>query len=105
MDQPISSLNLPKYLLQEFQHLGYNYCKDVPSFDVLNVKNAKIETLKTSPQTKSAFELYQEECELGYIPTLFKELDTAVGGGIFVGLITEISGNADTKKTEIWYCL
>lgn len=101
MEQPISSLNLPKHLLQQIQNTGCNYVCDIPQF----VELSKMPDLQTSlkvPHTKTAFDIFEEECLLGGIPTFIKELDAALDGGILVGLVTEFAGEPDTHKTELW---
>lgn len=104
MQQPLSSLSLPKYILQELNSKGYNNCKDFLEADEkVKQKFPEVEKLLETPNTKSALDVYQDECLLGYIPTLIKPVDEALYGGIPVGLITEITGDVDTSKTELWY--
>lgn len=51
---------------------------------------------------KSAYEIWKEEKDAGYIITLCKDLDDAIGGGIRIGSITELVGGAGVGKTQIW---
>lgn len=104
MEQPLSSLDLPRYILQEMRNLGYTNCRDFLSADdKVKEKFSDVQKLVEAPVTKSALDLYQEECLMGCIPTLIKPFDEVLEGGIPVGLITEIAGDVDTKKTELWY--
>lgn len=107
MEQPLSSLNLPKHTLQELKALGFNDCRDFLNAADQNVKQKfpDVENLLTTPPTQSALDVYQQECFLGCIPTLIKPFDDVLDGGIPVGLITEIAGDVDTRKTELWYLL
>lgn len=50
----------------------------------------------------SAYEAYNEEKEAGFIITLCKDFDNAIGGGIRVGAITELVGSPGVGKTQIW---
>lgn len=100
MEQPVASLNLPKRVLQELRTAGYVNCRDIKP-DKYEYAPVLKEALKV-PETKTALDLFEEECELGAIPTFITELDDALGGGIPIGLITEFSGYPDTCKTEIW---
>lgn len=52
---------------------------------------------------KSAYEVYAEEKEAGFIITLCRELDDAFGGGIRIGSTTEIVGSPGAGKTQFWY--
>lgn len=101
MEQHILSLNLPKFALQELQSSGCNYVCDIPHFTESS-KLADLENSLRVPCTKTAFDIYEEECILGHIPTFIKELDAVLGGGIPVGEITEFSGDSDAHKTELW---
>lgn len=104
MEQPLSSLNLPKYIIQELKLLGFNNCRDfLNADDTIKQKYCDVAKLLERPATKSALDIYQEECLMGCIPTLIKPFDDCLDGGIPVGLITEIAGDVDTKKTELWY--
>lgn len=51
---------------------------------------------------KNAYDVWKEERDAGFIVTLCKEFDDALGGGIRVGAITEFIGGAGAGKTEIW---
>lgn len=103
MDQPLSSLNLPKHIVQKLKSLGYNNCSDLLLADAdIQQTVPDIQQLLETPTTKSALDVYQEECCLGFIPTLIQSFDEILDGGIPVGLITEIAGDVDTKKTELW---
>lgn len=104
MEQPLSTLNLPKYVLHQLRSLGLNDCRDLLNADEKTKELVpNLASLMEAPPTKSALDCYQEECLLGYIPTLIKAFDDVLDGGIPVGLITEIAGDVDTKKTELWY--
>lgn len=102
MEQPIASLNIPKNLIREVQSAGYVYCKDLNLTKICNI-TSNINALQQAPETKTALDIYQEEIVEGEIPSFIKELDLALRGGIPIGLITEISGEQDTCKTDIWY--
>lgn len=102
MEQHISTLNLPKYILQEIQNCGCNYVCDIPKFLESSSKPLDLETATKVPETKTALDVFEEECLMGYIPTFTKELDEVLGGGIPIGLITEFAGESDTCKTELW---
>lgn len=103
MEQPLSSLNLPRYILKELRALGYNTCADFLSADEkIKNKYPKIQKLLEAPPTSTALDCYQNECLLGCIPTLLKPLDEILDGGVPVGLITEIAGDVDVRKTELW---
>lgn len=52
---------------------------------------------------KSAYEVFVEEKKAGFIITLCKDLDEALGGGIRIGSTTEIVGNPGVGKTQFWY--
>lgn len=100
MEQHISSLNLPKNVLLEMQSCGCNYVCDIHFVEPLKIPD--LETSLKVPLTKTAFDIFEEECTLGEIPTFIKELDAALGGGIPVGQITEFAGESNTHKTELW---
>lgn len=104
MEQPLCSLNLPKYILQEIRTLGYNECRDffAAADATTKQKCPNIEKLTAAPPTESALDRYQRDCLLGNIPTLIKPFDDVLDGGVPVGLITEITGDVDTRKTELW---
>lgn len=51
---------------------------------------------------KSAYEVWQEEKEAGYIITLCRDFDDAIGGGIRIEKITEIVGGPGVGKTQFW---
>lgn len=104
MQQPLSSLNVPLSVLHVLKSLGYKNCVDwIKSVKKYKEKYTDIAKLLQTPITKSALDVYQEECFLGSIPTLITSFDAALDGGIPIGLITEIAGDVDTKKTELWY--
>lgn len=103
MEQPLSSLHLPKYTLQQLKTSGYNDCRDFLNADEKTKQKFRdVENLLITPPTNSALDVYQQECFLGCIPTLIKPFDDVLDGGIPVGLITEIAGDVDTRKTELW---
>lgn len=52
--------------------------------------------------SKTAYDLWKEEKEAGFIITLCKDLDNAVGGGIRIGSITELVGAPGAGKTQFW---
>lgn len=52
--------------------------------------------------TKTAYDAWKEERESGYIVTLHKEFDDAIGGGVRIKSITELVGAAGTGKTQFW---
>lgn len=52
--------------------------------------------------SKSAYEVYKEEKENGYIITLCRDFDDAIGGGIRIGSITELVGGPGVGKTQFW---
>lgn len=52
---------------------------------------------------KSAYEVWRDEKEAGFIITLCQGLDDAIGGGIRVGSITELVGGPGVGKTQIWW--
>lgn len=51
---------------------------------------------------KSAYEVWIEERDAGFIVTLCKDFDDALGGGIRVGSITEVVGGPGIGKTQFW---
>lgn len=99
MHQPLSSLNLTKQALQQMKKVGFNYCQD----EKVDEKFPLIKPLTEVPPTRSAWDLYQEECLRAYIPSLIGPLDEVLGGGFPVGLISEVVGDADVNKTELCY--
>lgn len=105
MEKPVASLKLPNHKIFELQALGYNYCNEV-NIEEGNIKcklgSQEWEKLHISPKTKSALDLYQEECTFGKILTLHKELDNILGGGIPTRLITEFCGEPGSGKTQLW---
>lgn len=103
MDEPLSALNLPKYVLQQLRSLGFNDCRDLLNANEKTKESfPDLKNLMQTPSTKSALDIFQEECLLGSIPTLIRAFDDVLEGGIPIGLITEIAGDVDTKKTELW---
>lgn len=52
--------------------------------------------------TKTAYDVWKEEREAGFIITLCKDFDEAIGGGIRVSSITELVGGPGTAKTQLW---
>lgn len=52
---------------------------------------------------KSAYDVFKEEMEAGFIVTLCKDFDEAIGGGIRIGAITELVGQPGAGKTQFWY--
>lgn len=51
---------------------------------------------------KSAYDIWKDERAAGFIVTLCKDFDGAIGGGIPVGSITEIVGGPGVGKTQFW---
>lgn len=106
MYQPMSSLNLPDSKIKELQSIGYHYCTDANTSEktfASKIQISKWNDLIHTPKTRSALDMYQEECISGTIFTSSKELDEALGGGIPVGLITEFCGEPGCGKTQVWY--
>lgn len=54
--------------------------------------------------TKNTYDVWKEERAAGFIITLCRDFDDAIGGGFRVGLITELVGGPGVGKTQIW-CL
>lgn len=52
--------------------------------------------------TKTAFQILQEEQSQLPIVTMSERLDTILDGGIQLGKITEIAGIAGVGKTQLW---
>lgn len=50
----------------------------------------------------SAYDVWKKEKEAGFIVTLCKDFDDALGGGIRIGAITELVGGPGVGKTQIW---
>lgn len=50
----------------------------------------------------SAYEVWKDERDAGFIITLCKNFDDAIGGGIPVGKITELVGGPGVGKTQFW---
>jgi len=50
----------------------------------------------------NCFDLWRLEEANSKILTLCKDLDTQIGSGIAMGLITEICGAAGSGKTQFW---
>ncbi|KAF2880606.1 hypothetical protein ILUMI_25570 [Ignelater luminosus] len=108
MHQPISSLNLPDFKIQELQTVGYHYCTDANKSEkkfASKIQISQWDDLVHTPKTRSALDIYQEECVSGTILTSSKELDEALGGGIPVGLITEFCGEPGCGKTQVCFHL
>lgn len=51
---------------------------------------------------RSAYEVWKEERDAGFIVTLCRDFDAALGGGVRVGSITEIVGGPGVGKTQFW---
>lgn len=51
---------------------------------------------------KTAYDVLKDEREAGYIFTLCKDFDVAIGGGIRIRSITEIVGAPGVGKTQFW---
>lgn len=65
-----------------------------------------LETIRTSNQTslntKTALQLLHAQVSCMKITSFCKELDSALGGGISMGKLSEISGIAGVGKTQLW---
>ncbi|KAF5288559.1 hypothetical protein FQR65_LT12012 [Abscondita terminalis] len=99
MNQAIHSLNLPRKKTKELRDAGYHYCKDMHSLKPTwpNL----METLKA----KTALEVFEEECRLGYLCTFVDSLDHILKGGIPLGQITEFCGEPGSGKTQLCFQL
>lgn len=52
--------------------------------------------------SKTALDVWKLESKRRGIVTLCKDLDEAIGNGIPVGVITELTGPPGSAKTQIW---
>lgn len=50
----------------------------------------------------SSYEIKKHEKAAGSIITLVKDIDEAIGGGIFMTNITELVGVPGSGKTQFW---
>ncbi|XP_044253820.1 DNA repair protein RAD51 homolog 3-like [Tribolium madens] len=99
MNQPVSSLNLPKSLLGKLKNLGYNYCNDLDH----NVETVIPDwvSLKKTPKSCSALELYENESKWKPVTTFVPQLDSLLGKEIVAGLVTELCGLPGAGRTQI----
>ncbi|KAK4874762.1 hypothetical protein RN001_014122 [Aquatica leii] len=99
MHQPVHSLSLPECKLRELQTSEFNYCKD------LDASMPYLDQLMKPPVTKTALEVYNEECQQGCVRTFVEPLDNVLGGGIPLGEVTEFCGEPGSGKTQICFQL
>lgn len=110
MYQQVSSLDLPKDLIQDLNNAGCHYVKDLKEEYKKNSSKALCErkellAAQKVPKTLTAFDCYEDESVPGTIWTFCEQLDGILGGGVALRQITEFCGERNSGKSHIWYIL
>ncbi|XP_063239920.1 DNA repair protein RAD51 homolog 3-like isoform X1 [Bacillus rossius redtenbacheri] len=113
MFQPIQTLPFPGFALSKLLEIGFLYCEDLWCNEA-STRDANellrpwgsdaCEQMKlqaSSVVTRSALDIWQEECSLGSVVTFCKELDDALGGGVPLQSVTELCGAPGSGKTQM----
>uniref|UniRef100_A0A2Z5TRT6 DNA repair protein RAD51 homolog 3 n=1 Tax=Reticulitermes speratus TaxID=60591 RepID=A0A2Z5TRT6_9NEOP len=111
MLRSVASLPLPGSVQVRLRNQGFVYCEDLCSekgYDSEGEKLMKqlgideqLASLTSVPPTKSALDIWHDECLSPHIVTFNKSVDDMLDGGIAVGEITELCGAPGSGKTQI----
>ncbi|XP_021935813.1 DNA repair protein RAD51 homolog 3-like isoform X2 [Zootermopsis nevadensis] len=109
MLRAVTSLPLPGSLHLRLRETGFVYYEDLcdgygPEGNKLVKQwgiDEQLKRLASVPPTKSALDIWQEECTSPHIVTFSKAVDDLLDGGIVVGEITELCGAPGSGKTQM----
>lgn len=103
MEHPIASLNLPKTAVAQLKKMGYNNLIDIEPNTIGNKLGIELSgSLQKAPETKTALEIYNEELLNGCLLSYNENLDSVLKDVIIPKMISELSGEPGSGKTQVW---
>ncbi|XP_069694731.1 DNA repair protein RAD51 homolog 3 isoform X2 [Periplaneta americana] len=111
MLRPLTTIPLPGSAQTRLRDYGFIYYEDLCDDKGCNLEgknlirqwglDEQLPSLTSPPPTKSALDIWQEECNAPRIVTFCKALDDNLGGGLAVGELTELCGAPGSGKTQL----